>query len=110
MSLEYDDQLMLAGEVSRDLQAVRLNFGNAQSGQARHLSRMWGNDEGPSAAVQLAGRSFEGVQRVRIHNHIDNRRRDTTLDDRAHEFGGLGIARDAWADCDRLAFQQRIEA
>src|ERR1700674_2361302 len=110
MSLEYDHQLMLAGEVSSNLQAVGLNFGNAQSGQARHFSRVRSNDDGSSAAIQLAGHSFESIQRVRIHDYIDDGRRVATLDDRAHEFGGLGIARDAWADCERLAFQQRIEA
>ena len=35
MSLEHNDQLMLAGKVSRDFQAVRLNLGNAHAGQAR---------------------------------------------------------------------------
>src|ERR1019366_10356177 len=94
MSLEHDNQLMLASEVARDLQAVRLNFGNAHAGQARHFSRVRGDDDGSPAAVQLVGRSFEGVQRVRIHNY----RRVATLDDRAHEFGSLGIARDAWAN------------
>src|ERR1700692_4238764 len=110
MSLEYDNQLMLAGAISRDFQAVGLNCANAQSGQARHFSRVRSNDYVSSAAIQLAGHSFEGIQRVRVHNYIDDGRRVATLDGRAHEFGGLGIARDAWADCERLAFQQRIEA
>src|SRR5260370_25993694 len=97
---------MLACEVSRDVQTARLNFGNAQAGQARHLSRVRGDDESSSAAVQLAGRSFESVQRVRIHNCIDDRRRGATLDKCAHEFGGLGVARDAWANRERLAFEK----
>src|SRR4029077_6544916 len=109
MSLEYDSQLMLASEVSSNLQAVGLNFGNAQSSQARHFSRVWRDDESSSAVIQLAGPSFEGVQRVRIHNYIDDRRRVATLGDPAHEFGSLGIARNARADRERLAFQQRIE-
>src|SRR6266852_4772226 len=110
MSFEHDNELMLAGEVSRDVQAVRLNFRNAQAGQARHFSWVWGDDEGSSATVQLAGRSFEGVQRVCIENHIGNNRSVAVLDHCAHEFGGLGVARDAGANCEGLALQQRIEA
>src|ERR1700681_486210 len=112
MSLEYDDQLMLASEVSCNLQPIGLNFGNDQSGQARHFSRMRSNDDRPSVAVQLDGRSFEGVERVGIHNyiHINGGRRAAALDDPAYEFGGLGIARNARTDYERLAFQQRIEA
>src|SRR6266852_2018890 len=110
MSLKHDNQLMLACEVSRYVQTARLNFRNAHAGPARHLSRVRGDDEGSSAAVQLAGRSFEGVQRVRIHNYIDDRRRGATLDNCAHEFGGFGVARDAWANRERLALQQRNES
>ena len=107
MSLEHDDQLVLASEVARDFQAVRLNFGNAHVSQARHFSRVRSDDDGSSATVQLAGRALEGVEPVRIHND----RLDATLDDCADEFSSLGVAGDAWANCDQgLLFQQLIKA
>src|SRR5260370_476662 len=108
MPFEHDNQLMLAGEISRDFQAVCLNFGNAQAGQARHLPRVRSDDDGSSAAVQLAGRSFEGIQRVRIHNQVDDRRRGATLADRAHEFSGPGTPRDRSANMRRLALRHAI--
>src|SRR6202790_4934335 len=55
MPFEHDNQLMFASEFSRNLQTVHLNFGNAQAGQARHFSRVRGDNEGSSASVQLAG-------------------------------------------------------
>src|SRR5258708_1600016 len=111
MSLQYDDQLMLAGESSRHFQAVGLNFRNAQSGQTRHFPRMRSNDEDPFATVQLSGRSFKGIQRVGIHNyiHVDDRRRAASLDDDSYKFGGLGIAGDARAECERLVFQRFVK-
>ena len=71
-----------------------------------HFSWVRRDDQGSSAAVQLVGHSFESVQTVRIDNH----RFVAAGHDGAHEFGGLGITRDAWANRQRLAFQQRIEA
>jgi hypothetical protein len=76
MSFEHDDQFMLAGKVSRDIQAIGLNFGNAQARQARHFSRMRSNDQGSSAAVQLVRRSFESIQRIGIYHHVGNRTRN----------------------------------
>src|SRR5258708_13622602 len=106
MSLQYDDQLMLAGESSRHFQAVGLNFRNAQSGQTRHFPRMRSNDEGPFATIQLSGRSFEGVQRGGIHNyiHVDDRRRAASLDDDAYKFGGLGLPAVAQTEYHRPTF------
>src|SRR5271166_3701221 len=109
MSFEHDNQLMLAGKCSRDFEAVGLNFWNAQPGQARHFSRMRSNDHGSSPAVELLSPSVESIQRVRIDNHIGDQRRVSSVDDFAHEFGGLGIARNAGAYCERLTFEQRIE-
>src|SRR6202167_1578510 len=61
MSLEHYDQLVLGREISRYIQAVGLNVGDAQTGQARHFSRVRSDDDGSSAAVQLVCRSLESV-------------------------------------------------
>src|SRR5450759_2770644 len=106
MSLEHDNQLMFTREISRDFAAIRLNFCNAHAGQARHFSRMRSEDYGSPAAGQLVSCSLEGTQPVRI----DHYRFVAAGDDCAHEFGGFGVTRDAWANRQRLALQQRIEA
>src|SRR5208337_945414 len=59
MSLEHDDQLMLAGEVTRNIQTVRLNLGNTPAGHAHHFTRVRRDHDGSSAAVELVGCSFE---------------------------------------------------
>ncbi len=69
MPFEYDHQLVLASEVARDLQAVRLNFGNRQAGQARHFSWVRSDNESSPMAVQFVGRSFEGIQPVGVDSH-----------------------------------------
>src|ERR1700687_976441 len=106
MTLEYDDQLVLARELSRDFQAVRLKFRDAQAGQAGHFSGVGSDDQRSSAAVQLGSGFFEGIERVRVH--------DQGLVaagyDGAHEFSGLGMARDAWTHGESLTFEQGIEA
>src|SRR5208282_728893 len=97
---------MLAGKFSRDLNAVRLNFRNAQARQARHFSWVRSNDNGPAAAIELVDRSFKCVQTVRIHHYeLALARHDC-----AHELGCLRITRDTWTNRERLVFKYCIQS
>jgi len=111
MSFEHDDQLVLASEVACDFQTVRLNFGNAQAGQARHFSRCgvmtrvrprpfsWPAD--PSKAFS-ASASTTILTTELTTDDVSPR-----FDDRAHESAVSEFARDAGANRERLAFQQQ---
>ena len=69
MSLEHDDQFMLAREFARHSQPIFLHIGNRTSRQPRHFSRMRSDHQHSALAIQFVGAAFERIQAIGIENH-----------------------------------------
>src|SRR5512135_1317028 len=68
MSLEHDDDLMVAGKRTGEVDAVTLHRRDGGTDQARHFSGMGRDHETSSAAIELLSAALEGIEAVSIEH------------------------------------------
>lgn len=107
MAFEDDDEVVIGGELARDFQAVGLNFGNGDAGQARHFSGMRSDDQRAAVAAEFATFLFESIETIGVDDHGGGG--CSALEELADEFGGFGMTGDSRADGYGFAFEEFFE-